>query len=159
LTRNFGDSIANLVPDGAVDICSHGLEQLLADHSGLVLGEGEEEVDIVSSFRLARLRGDSAEDDSGEGANLLGGKKRWSAEFRAVGGREEKVTYGSIRSCLNLLSEAHQQDLRSGVGPVVLEVLLGLRSGVVLGRLQGLQELGQLCVDVGGQNRHGCDLL
>ena len=57
-------------------------------------------------------------------------------------------TYGGFSRAVYLLDEAHEQDLGLCVGPVVGEVLLGLGADVVVARLQGLQELRQLGVNL-----------
>lgn len=66
-------------------------------------------------------------------------------------------TYSIVSGTLDLLSQAHQQNLGPRVGPAVLQVFLGLGADAVVGRLQGLQELGELGVDVGGKDRHDCE--
>ncbi len=58
---------------------------------------------------------------------------------------------------LNLLDETQQQNLWTRTRPVVLQMLLGLRSDAIVCRLQGLEELVELGVDVGREEGHGRD--
>jgi hypothetical protein len=53
-----------------------------------------------------------------------------------------------------LLDEAHEEDLGLLVCPLVLEKVLGLGAGMVVGRLELLEQLGQLSADLGREERH-----
>ena len=63
-------------------------------------------------------------------------------------------TNRSIRGAGNLLNQTHQQNLGPRVGPVVLEMVLCLGPGIVVGRLESLQELRELGIDFGREHRH-----
>lgn len=70
-----------------------------------------------------------------------------SSPARGVKARGQKA-YRIVWGRLSLLREAHEKDLWAAACPVVLEMLLGLRANAIVGGLEGLQELGQLCVDL-----------
>lgn len=130
LTGNLGDSITDFVANKLVGLSTKSLQELLTNSMGLLGRQGVEDVNSISRFDFPRLGGNATEDDGGEGACSI------------------------IGSGMNLLSEAHQEHLWTRDSPVILEVLLGLGSNAIVGGLKGLQELGQLCVDLGGEERH-----
>ncbi len=66
----------------------------------------------------------------------------------------EDEAYGGVWRTRDLLDQAHQQDLRPGVGPVVLQMLLGLRANIVVCGLESLEELRQLGVDLRRKKGH-----
>jgi hypothetical protein len=53
-----------------------------------------------------------------------------------------------------LFSQAHQEPFRPLASPLVLEDILGLGADIVIGRLELLEELDQLGVDLRRQHRH-----
>ena len=64
------------------------------------------------------------------------------------------ISYRRITSTLKLLYKAHQEDFGFGGLPVVREMLLGLGSNIVVGGLQGAQQLGQVRLDIRREDRH-----
>jgi hypothetical protein len=51
-----------------------------------------------------------------------------------------------------LLYKAHQKDLGFCGLPVARQMLLSLGANIVVGRLKGLQQLGQFCLNILGED-------
>lgn len=65
LAADFGNSIADFIPDVAVGLLEEILQQLGADVVGLLLLQRHEHVGVVRRRRLPRLGGYPSEDDGG----------------------------------------------------------------------------------------------
>lgn len=73
LSCNLCNSISNLVPHMICRLGTQDLQQLLSNGVALLLRERQEDLDIprlLTCADLARLRGDSAEEDCSEGSYL-----------------------------------------------------------------------------------------
>lgn len=71
---------------------------------------------------------------------------------------EQKAgTYSRVIGASDLLNQAHQQHIWLFRCPVVRQMFLCLRSHTVVGRLQGLQQLCQLGMNLCWEHRHLCD--
>lgn len=91
--------------------------------------------------------------------NITAAKERTYCDQVLAGTNLSRMRYGKAAYCSivgthNLLDEAHQKHFRSGRRPVVLQMILGLRTDIVVGRLQSLQKLRQLGTDLGWKYRH-----
>lgn len=73
------------------------------------------------------------------------------------GGRKgtRRATYYCVLSALDLLHQAHQEDVWTVLYPVIVQLLLRLGSDGVVGSAQGAQQLGQRGVDLGRKQGHG----
>lgn len=83
MPRELGNGIADFVADGAIGFGAEGLEELLADDSGLFLGQRVEHVEILARLDLSCLGGNTAKNDGSKGAGLF-----WQLlDLRLRGGR------------------------------------------------------------------------
>lgn len=78
-----------------------------------------------------------------------------SVRVTAVKRVHDFTTYGRLLCQLNLLRQAHQQDLWSLGNPFLVQLLLGRCALDIVGRLEALQQAGKGVVDFGRQDRHG----
>ena len=68
----------------------------------------------------------------------------------------DRIAYCSIVGTLNLFHQAHQEHLRFGGRPIVGKMVFCLSSNIVVGRLQCIQKLRKLGMNLLGQDRHNC---
>lgn len=117
---------------------------------GLLLRQGQEQLHVVTVRQLAGLGGYSSEENCGKGARLCA----TGQHMKMLVPWDNMESYRGIAGALELLYKAHQEDLRPCSLPVAGQMFLGLGANIVVGRLQGLQQLGQLSLDIRGKNRH-----
>src|SRR4051812_36238211 len=53
-----------------------------------------------------------------------------------------------------MFDQTHQQHLRFGTSPVIRQVILCLCTNIIVGRLQGREQLSELCMCIWWKNRH-----
>lgn len=70
-------------------------------------------------------------------------------------GRVRVRTYGCFLGQLNLLREAHEEDLWPLGNPLLVQLLLCGCARDIVGRLEALQEAREGGVDFGREDRHG----
>lgn len=58
-----------------------------------------------------------------------------------------------------MFNEPHKQHVWAIGSPVIVQLFFGLGADGVVGRGQGLEELGQGSLHLGRENRHGEDLI
>ena len=68
------------------------------------------------------------------------------------------MCYRRVIGSLNLLNQAHQQHVRLVRRPVVIQMVFCLCAHIIVGRLQSIQQLCQLIMHFGREDRHlsGC---
>lgn len=94
MAGDFGDGITDLVADHSLRLGGEGLEKFLADGGGLVLGEGEEEIEVLARLDFPGLGSDSAEDNGGKGTSLRRSRSQLSRVAKASGWWEAKTKSG-----------------------------------------------------------------
>lgn len=156
LASNLGDGVTDFITHGAIRFRTQGFEKLLPDNGGLILAQRDEHVHVLGCGSLPRFRGNAPKDDCSVRA-CLNKREAISERKRASAWLPQMLhlkTYCSFSRNCYLLGQPHEQKFWTAVGPVVLQVLLCLGANIIVGRLEGLEQLRQLRGHLGRKYRH-----